>query len=63
VSVLFFTLVRAVHSRIVPRSPYSVAAISPRLAPGVRVMRSIKSRMASAASSRSCGCWSASARR
>jgi hypothetical protein len=55
VSVLFFE--RDVHSRMVPSSPCSVAAISPRLAPGVSVMRSITPRMASAASSRSCGCW------
>jgi hypothetical protein len=32
------------HTRMVPRSPCKIAAISPRFAPGVSVMRSIKPR-------------------
>jgi hypothetical protein len=41
---LFVWAVRAVHSRMVPRSPCSVAAISPRLGPGASVMCSMRAR-------------------
>ena len=48
-------LLRASQSRMVPSSPCSVASIWPRLRPGVSVTRSIRPRMASAASCRSSG--------
>ncbi|MCY4454028.1 MAG: hypothetical protein OXC01_18980 [Immundisolibacterales bacterium] len=63
VSVAPFPLRLAAHSRMVPRSPWSAACISPRLSPGVSTMRSISPLMASAASSRSRGSASASASR
>ncbi len=49
------------HSSMAPNSPFSVTWTSPRFAPGVSVTRSISPRMASAASSRSSGRFSASA--
>ena len=52
-----------VHSTMVARSPCSVAWTSPHFSPGVSTMRSISPRMASAASARSSGRFSASASR
>lgn len=48
---MFFWLARIARSRTMRMSPCRVAAISPRLAPGVNMMRSMRARIALAASS------------